>query len=396
MPVCPPDGDRKAPVILQLVPALNEGGVERGALEITEAIVGAGGRALIASAGGRMERRLRHIGGELIRLPLDRKDPVSMFRNARHLMRLIREENIDLIHARSRGPAWSGLFASRRTGTPFVTTYHGAYNEGEPGKRLYNSVMARGKPVIAVSDFISTLIQRRHYTDPSRIITIPRGADLSYFSPDKVKPDRLAALVEEWRLDDESRPIIMLPGRLTRWKGQEIFIEACRIVKERCGPDAFLGLIVGSAKAGSVYSTMLDKQIEKSDVADCVKITGACKDMPAAYTMAQCVVSASTDPEAFGRIAVEAQAMGRPVIATDHGGGRETVEHDKTGLLVKPADAEGLAGAIENILEIDEPMRNKIGRDAIDRVRKSFSVDRMKSATLDVYERETGIAFPSR
>jgi len=292
-----PYGDKKAPTILQLVPALNEGGVERGALEIAEAIVEAGGRALVATAGGKMEPRLLQRGGEIFHMPLDRKGPLSMWLNARRLKRLIRQENVDLVHARSRGPAWSGWMAIQKTGTPFVTTYHGAYNEGPLGKRYYNSVMSRGKPVIAVSNFIAKMIEERHGVDPEDIVTIPRGADLSIFSRSLVSPERIGALVGDWRLEEEGRPIFMLPGRLTRWKGQEVFIDACEIVRKKRGANALLALIVGGgAKQGSDYVDGLEKRISKTGTADCVRIVGACSDMPAAYVLAHCVLSASTEP----------------------------------------------------------------------------------------------------
>ena len=381
---------------MQLVPALDEGGVERGALEIAQAIVAAGGRALIATAGGKMEPRLRQMGGEVFRMPLNRKGPFQIWRNAQKLKKLIRHEGVDLIHARSRGPAWSGWIAAKKTATPFVTTYHGAYNEGALGKRRYNSVMARGNPVIAVSRFIAEMIADRHGTNPEKIVTIPRGADLSIFKRSLVSPERISALVNAWRLEDEARPILMLPGRLTRWKGQEVFIDACKIVRDKRGPDAFLALIVGTAKQGSEYPAGLEKRIEKTGTVDCIRIVGACNDMPAAYLLSHCVLSASTDPEAFGRVAVEAQAMGCPVIATNHGGGRETVDHDTTGLLVEPGDAPAMARAIEEILDLTEEERGWVFDAATARVEQQFSIERMQASTLDVYEDVLGYPFPAR
>ena len=378
------------------MPALEEGGVERGALEIAEAIINAGGRALIATTGGRMEPRLRQMGGEVFRMPLHRKGPLQMWMNTQRLKRLIRREKVELVHARSRAPAWSGWKATRKTGTPFITTYHGAYNEGPPGKRRYNSVMARGKPVIAVSNFIADMIQKRHGTPAKNIVTIPRGADLSIFGRHLVTSERIATLVQEWRMEDEQRPVFMLPGRLTRWKGQEVFIDACKILRERRGPDAFLGLIVGSAKAGSDYLNALDQRLRRTQTEDSVRIVGACNDMPAAYMLASCVLSASTDPEAFGRVAVEAQAMGCPVIATNHGGGSETVEDDITGVLIKPGDPASMASAMEEILDLTEEERGWVHDAATTRVAQHFPIERMQESTLDVYERVLGYPFPAR
>jgi glycosyltransferase involved in cell wall biosynthesis len=364
---------------------------------MAQAIRAAGGRALVASSGGRLESKLRSVGGELIKIPLDAKGPLALWRNSRRLRKIIRKENVDLVHARSRGPAWSGYWATRRgSATPFLTTYHGAYNEGSRAKRRYNSVMARGKPVIAVSQFIAEMVAERHGVDPSGIVTIPRGADLSVFDRDKVHTERIGELVTSWNLADEVRPIFMLPGRLTRWKGQEVFVDACKIVRERRGPDAFLGLIVGDAKPGSDYVRSLDRRIAASGSGDSIRIVGSCNDMAAAYRLASCVVSASTDPEAFGRVAVEAQAMGCPVIATNHGGGRETVEDDVTGILVEPGNAEAMANAMEEILDLSEEERSWVFDAATARVAEHFSTERMQQATLDVYESVLGSSFARR
>ena len=389
-------GGKRWPTILQLVPSLNQGGVERGTLEMAQVIRAAGGRALVASSGGRLEAKLRAVGGELIKLPMDAKGPFALWRNSRRLRKIIRSENVDLVHARSRGPAWSGYWATRRGAVPFVTTYHGAYNEGSRAKRRYNSIMARGKPVIAVSQFIADMVAERHGIDPSGIVTIPRGADLSVFDRDKVHTERIGELVTSWNLAEEIRPIFMLPGRLTRWKGQEVFIDACKIVRDRRGPDAFLGLIVGDAKKGSDYLRALDRRIASAQTGDSVRIVGSCNDMAAAYRLASCVVSASTDPEAFGRVAVEAQAMGCPVIATNHGGGRETVEDDVTGILVEPGNAEAMANAMEEILDLTEEERGWVFDAATSRVAEHFSTERMQQATLDVYESVLGRGFPGR
>lgn len=385
----------KRPVILQLVPRLDEGGVERGTLEIASAIVQAGGRAIVASAGGRLASRLTSIGGEFVEMPVQTKNVLSMRRNARRIADLVNSEKIDLIHARSRAPAWSGYWASRRTGAAFVTTYHGSYNEDFPLKRRYNAVMAKGNPTIAVSDFIAQMIRERHGLLDDRIMTIPRGADLSVFDPQAMKGERIAQLADRWGLTDETRPILLLPGRLTRWKGQEVFIDACALLREKRGPD-FLGLMIGGAPDGSSYPDDLEKRAREKGCTDVIKIAGSCNDMPAAYRLAGCAVSASTDPEAFGRVAVEAQAMGRPIIATNHGGSRETVDDGITGALVEPGNAAKMAEAMDAFLELDEATCDRIGKLARLRVQRLFSTARMQASTLDVYERATGLVFPAR
>ncbi len=385
----------KRPVILQLVPRLDEGGVERGTLEIASAIVAAGGRAIVVSAGGRLASRLTTMGGEFIEMPVQTKNLLSMRRNARHIADLVRSEKIDLIHARSRAPAWSGYWASQRTEAAFVTTYHGSYNEDFPLKRRYNAVMAKGNPTIAVSEFIAEMIRERHKVPDDRIVTIPRGADLTVFNPNTLKGERIAQLVDRWGLTDETRPILMLPGRLTRWKGQEVFIDACALLREKRGAD-FLGLLVGGAPDGSHYPDSLEKRAREKGCADVIKIVGSCNDMPAAYRLAGCAVSASTDPEAFGRVAIEAQAMGRPIIATNHGGARETVEDGITGALVEPGNAANMAKAMDAFLELDDVTNERIGKLAHLRVQRLFSTEKMQAATLDVYERATGLVFPAR
>lgn len=388
-------GSGDKPAILQLVPALNEGGVERGALEIGEAILKAGGRALIATAGGKMESRFTAMGGEIVKMRIDRKGPLAMRLNAGKLKRLIRKEKIDIVHARSRAPAWAGYWATQATGTPFITTYHGAYNEGPPGKRKYNSVMAKGEPVIAVSDFIARMVAERHGTPPEKIVTIPRGADLGLFTRERVTSDRIGDLIESWQLAEEDRRIFILPGRLTRWKGQQVFIDACAILRERRGP-VFLGLIVGGIGGNEEYLDQLDKQIVRTNTGDVIRMTGACSDMPAAYVLADCAVSASTDPEAFGRVAVEAQAMGLPVLASAHGGAMETVEHEETGLLVTPGDPEALADAMEQFLDLSKEDLAAGSPACRARVERMFSIERMQQATLDVYESVLGRPFPNR
>ncbi|MEL6335157.1 MAG: glycosyltransferase family 4 protein [Pseudomonadota bacterium] len=377
--------------ILQVVPRLDLGGVERGTVEIAEAIVAAGGRALVASEGGQLAHRIERAGGELVEMNAATKNPLNIWQNAGVLERLIRAEGVDLVHARSRAPAWSAKWAARRTGTPFVTTYHGTYSEGFPLKRSYNGVMAAGRPVIAISDFIRELIIARHRVPPGEIVTIPRGADTDTFSEDVVTGGRTARLAEAWGLLDDARPIVMLPGRLTRWKGAETLIEAAALLRDRRGGD-FLCLIVGS-DGGSGFAGRLERRIEEAGVSDLVFLPGEVTDMAAAYKLSSVIVSASLEPEAFGRVAVEAQAMGRPVVATDHGGARETVAHGETGFLYPPGDAAALAQAIDTILTLDPSAKAHMRMSARARIHARFTIRAMQRATLDVYERATGRLF---
>lgn len=385
-------GPRKPLTVLQVVPRIEMGGVERGVLEITEAIVNAGGRSLIATAGGQLEFRLNRAGGEIVPMSADSKNPLKIWRNAALIARVVREEGVDVVHARSRAPAWSAYWAAGRTRTPFITTYHGTYNEGFPLKRLYNSVMARGRPVIAISDFIRNLVIERHKTPPEDIVTIPRGADVSVFSEDAVGNERTIKLAGDWGLIEDSRPVVMLPARLTRWKGAETLIDAAAQLKElRGGPD-FLVLLVGEGGDAGFVSA-LEKRITATGTGDCVRLAGGCSDMAAAYKLASVVVSASIEPEAFGRVVVEAQAMSRPVIATAHGGARETVVHGESGWLYPPGDVDVLAGTIHQALNLDPSARAHMGMSGRARIHARFTVAAMQRATLEVYEQVAGRTF---
>ncbi len=377
--------------MLQVVPRLDTGGVERGTLEIAEAICAAGGRALIATSGGRLEFRIARSGGEIFPMNVESKNPATMWQNARLMRRLIREERVDIVHARSRAPAWSAYWATRSTGTAFVTTYHGVYKEDLPLKRVYNSVMARGRPVIAISEFIRNLIVERHRLPEGHIVTIPRGADVAVFSEDAVGHERSIKLAESWGLVEDTRAIVLMPGRLTRWKGAENVVDAAARLKQLRGPD-FAVLLVGD-DYGSGFRAALARRIEATRTGDVVYLVGECQDMPAAYKLSSVVVSASTEPEAFGRVMVEAQAMGRPVIATAHGGARETVAHGESGWLYPPGDADLLAATIHQALNMDPSARAHMGLAGRARVHARFTTAAMQRATLDLYERVAGRTF---
>jgi glycosyltransferase involved in cell wall biosynthesis len=366
--------------ILQVVPALVTGGVERGTVDVAAAIVQGGGNALVASAGGPMVHELERSGARHITLPLDRKTPWAIARNAQLLAALIEAEHVDIVHARSRAPAWSALRAARRTGRPFVTTFHGVYNFSGRLKHWYNSVMARGDRVIATSDYIARHIIENYGGDPARIRLIHRGVDVALLDPRAVKPDRVIALAREWRLPD-GVPVIMLPGRVTRWKGHQVLLQALA----RLGRRDLLCLIVGPEDSKERYRRELEAQVESLGLAGLVRFVGLCRDMPSAYMLADVVVSASTDAEGFGRIAAEASAMGRPVVATDHGGARETVVPGETGWLVPPADADALAAALDAALGLHSSEREALGLRAQAHIRASFTKDRMCADTLALY-----------
>ena len=378
--------------VLQVLPALDAGGgVERGTVEIAAAIVEAGGRALVASAGGAMVHELSRVGAEHYTLPLASKNPAVIHANVMHLAGLITDQGADIVHARSRAPAWSAYFAARRTGTHFVTTFHGTYGSGNRVKRRYNSVMTRGKRVIAISHFIAGHVRRVYGVPVSAIRVIHRGVDLDRFDPQMVGAERVVALAGKWRLPD-GMPVVMLPGRLTRWKGQEVFIRAIAALSRR----DIRCLLVGSDQGRSAYRRELEDLIHDWDLDEVVRIVDHCDDMPAAYMLTDLVVSASTDPEAFGRVMPEAQALGRPVIATDHGGARETVMVGETGWLTPPGDAGALSEAIGRVLALTDPARKILAAKAIDNVRRNFTRHDMCASTLDVYNEVLSLKAPAR
>ncbi|MBK8908426.1 MAG: glycosyltransferase family 4 protein [Rhodospirillales bacterium] len=374
------------PTILQVLPALGaQGGVERGCVDVAAAIVRAGGRAIVASAGGPLTPVLEASGARHERLPLESKNPAAMAANAWRLAALVRRHGVDVVHARSRAPAWSAWVAARRSGCPFVTTFHGTYGAGNPMKRRYNSIMTRGRPVIAISRFIAAHIQSVYGLSERHIRIIHRGADIGAFAPERVSPERVAALAARWGLRDGA-PLVLLPGRLSRWKGQAVLIEAMA----RVGRRDVRTVILGDHQGRVDYHRELQDLIVRHGLGEQVLIIGHCDDMPAAYRLADVVVSASIEPEAFGRVAVEAQALGRPVIATDHGGARETVIEGETGWLTPPGDAAALAAALERALALGGHERARMAETAIAHVRANFTNDVMCRKTLAIYREAAG------
>jgi glycosyltransferase involved in cell wall biosynthesis len=364
------------PAILQVLPALVSGGVERGTIEIAEAIAAAGYRALVASAGGPMAAELAGVGARHITLPLATKNPVEIWRNAARLEALVRDEQVAIIHARSRAPAWSALLAARRSGAHFVTTYHGTYNQGAPGKRLYNSVMARGERVIAISRFIAEHVQAVHGLDPARIRLIPRGVDPRRFDPGQVPAARVAALREGWGAG-EGTPVVLLPGRITRWKGGAVLVEAL------AGLPGVVGVLAGGGNPA--FSEELRQLAETHGVADRLRLLGHVEDLAGTLLAADVVLHASIEPEAFGRTVIEAQAMARPVLAADLGGPRETVVEGVTGWRVAPGDPAALAAKLRAVLAMPEAARNAIGQAARAAVLRESTTALMQDRTLAVY-----------
>ena len=354
--------DLSGKTILQVIPDLAAGGAERTTVEMAEAISGAGGRAVVASSGGRLEEALERAGGELIRLNAASKNPLIIRKKPRLIEGLIAEHGIDLIHARSRAPGWSAYVAAQRTQTPFVTTYHGAYSGRTGLKKRYNSVMARGDLVIANSEWTAAHVMEVHETPPEKIVTIPRGVDLHAFDPQNVSERRRDDVRAAWGVSDgDQRVQLMLPGRLTSWKGQAVAIDAVGALdgNER----AMMHLILtGDAQGRDKYVTELEDKIIAHKLGGTVTIAGHTSDMPAAYALSDIVLAPSTRPEAFGRVAAEASAMAKPVIVADHGGQRETVIEGETGTRAEPGSVTALTACIRTLIHLRPEARDALGR----------------------------------
>ncbi|MBO9427313.1 glycosyltransferase family 4 protein [Labrenzia sp. R4_1] len=379
-----------APTVLQVIPDLNSGGAERTTVDIARALIAAGGTALVASQGGQMVRELEDIGAQHFTLPVKSKNPITLWKNAGLLSELIRAQDVDIIHARSRAPAWSSLFAARRTHIPFVTTYHGSYSQSNAVKGLYNSIMARGDAVIANSKYIANLISDRHPFAKDRITVIHRGSDLKGLAPENVSALRRQALKDSWGVPT-GRPIIMNMARLTSWKGQKVLIEAMGALKAS-GVTAPIAILAGDAQGRDGYVAELKQLIADWNLQDQVRLVGHCADVPAAMALSDLAVVASIEPEAFGRAAVEAQAARVPVIVSDLGAVPETVlappdvpEKNRTGWRVPPGDSDALASTIKTALALSAEDRLALTGRGLTHASRNFTVETMCAKTLDVY-----------
>ena len=372
--------------LLQVVPELETGGAEQSTLDVAQAVVRAGGTALVATRGGRMTARLEADGGRLAQMPVQTKNPLTMLGNAARLVALIRQEKVSIVHARSRAPAFSALWAAHVTRTPFVATYHGVYKSQSSLKRWYNAVMTRGDLVIANSDYTRDHVLAEHQVDPAKLVTSPRGVDLERFDPALVAPGRIAALREAWSLPVDGRTLILLAGRLTRIKGHLTIVEAARRLAAQ-GRRDFRIVFAGDDQGRTGYAAEVQAAIDAASLSDVVRIVGHCDDMPAAYLLADLAILPTIVPESFGRAAVEPQVMGRPVIASAHGGVTETILDGKTGWLAPVEDPEAWATALARAIDIGPGKRREMGDSGRNRARQLYSADAMCVATLAAYER---------
>lgn len=376
--------------ILQIIPDLEAGGAERTAVDIAKGLTDVGARALVATEGGRLVAELQAKGGIWLPFPAATKNPLAMALNVRKLALLCKHEGVELVHARSRAPAWVALAACKAMKLPLVTTYHGSYASRSAVKTLYNSVMARGDVVIANSGYTADLILAKHGFARDRIRVVHRGTNFSAFAPAAVGSERVQALRKAWGVEPHQR-IVLLPGRLTGWKGQKVLIEAAGILRDGGDEDTAF-ILAGDHQGRDSYVKELDQAIAKAGLEGRVKRVGHCADMPAALLAASVVAVPSTEPEAFGRVAVEAQAMGVPVVVSDLGAVPETVlappqtvPGERTGWRVPPGDAAGLAACLAEALALRPSAREALAARARLHVERHFSLETMVRETLDVY-----------
>lgn len=385
------EGRLAGATVLQIIPDLDAGGAERTTVDVAAGLAAAGARALVATEGGRLVGELQAKGGHWLRFPAAAKNPLRMAVNTLRLAALCRREGVNLIHARSRAPAWVALGAARRLGIPFVTTYHGSYSGRTGVKVLYNSVMARGDVVIANSRYTAQLIQQLHPAEAGdRLRVIYRGTDLGAFNPHAVGPGRVEALRRAWGVEPHHR-VVLLAARLTAWKGHRCLIEAAALMRQQGVQDLAI-VLAGDPQGRTSYEREIDALVAARGLDGIVRRVGHCTDMPAAFRAASVVAVPSIEPEAFGRSAVEAQALGTPVVVSDLGAVPETVlappdvpTGQRTGWRVPAGDAAALAASLTEALSLGASARDALARRCRAHVEANFSLERMVGDTLGVY-----------
>ena len=375
--------------VLQVIPKLGYGGAETGCYDIAHYLPENDCESFIVTSGGELLKFIDKKKVKVIRLPVHSKNPLLIIFNSIALIGIILFNNISIVHARSRAPAWSCFFATKITGRKFVTTFHGTYNFSGKIKKFYNSVMVRSNLIIAGSNFIFSHIKEnysKYLDEKKKLLVIFRGINVDYFdSTTKLESDE-KKLLKKWEIEKDKK-IILLPGRLTAWKGQEVFIEAINLVNTELGYEAFNGVILGSDQGRDLYKKKLIRLTEQYRMTKQVKFIDHCKDMALAYKISDIVVSASIEPEAFGRVAVEAQSMEKPIIASNIGGSNETVVDEKTGFLFETNNAKSLSQKILKTLSMDEVSLKSIGIEGRKNIIQKFNVEKMCFSTYSEYKR---------
>ena len=375
--------------VLQVIPKLGYGGAETGCYDIAHYLPENNCESFIVTSGGELLKFVDKKKVKVIKLPVNSKNPLLIIFNSLALIWIILYNNISIVHARSRAPAWSCYFATMITGRKFVTTFHGTYNFSNKFKKFYNSVMVKSDLIIAGSNFIFSHIKDNYsnYLDvKKRLLVIFRGINVDYYDPTTKLENDEKQLLKKWEIDKDKK-IILLPGRLTSWKGQEIFIEAVNLVNIELGYEAFYAVILGSDQGRDLYKKKLIRQTEQFRMNKQVKFIDHCKDMALAYKISDIIVSASNEPEAFGRVAVEAQSMEKPIIASNIGGSNETVIDEKTGFLFESGNAKSLSQKILKVLYLDENTLKLVGTEGRKNIIKKFNVEKMCFSTYSEYKK---------
>ncbi len=367
--------------VLQILPALETGGVERGTIEIASFLKNKEITNFVASSGGKMVRELDKMGVKHFNLPLNTKNPIKILFNAAKIAKIIRNHQINIVHARSRAPAYSAYLAAKKTNAHFITTYHGTYSFGMFGlKKIYNKIMVKGEKIIAISNFIKDLILKNYKISEDKIKVIHRCVDIEKFSAEKIPNARVIEIARKINID-ETKKIILMPARITRWKGHEILIKALKDVKY----EDYVCYIAGKVGNKKKYKNFLEKLIIKFDLQGKIKIIDDLEDIYALYKLADLVVCPAIKPEAFGRTAIEAQAMGKIVLASNIGGALETIIEGKTGFLAEAGNPSSFAQVIDKILNLSFEQLQEMSENAIQNVKKNFTVEKMCAKTLDTY-----------
>ena len=375
--------------VLQVIPKLGYGGAETGCYDIAHYLPENNCKSFIVTSGGELTKFIDKKKVKLIRLPVQSKNPILIFFNSIILIGIILFFNITIVHARSRAPAWSCLLATKLTRRKFVTTFHGTYNFSGKLKKLYNSVMVRSDLIIAGSNFIFSHIKENYselLTLKKKFLVIFRGINVDYFDPSSKLEEDEKKLLTKWEINKEKK-IILVPGRLTSWKGQEMLIEAINLTKVELGYEAFHLVILGSHQGRDLYKKKLIRITEQHRLTNQIKFIDHCKDMALAYKVSDIVISPSIEPEAFGRVAVEAQSMEKLIIASNIGGSNETIINEKTGFLFEAGDINSLSKKIIQAITMDESSLKLMGKEGRKNIIKKFNVEKMCFSTYSEYKR---------
>ena len=375
--------------VLQVIPKLGYGGAETGCYDLAHYLHEQNCSSYIATSGGELLRYVNKKKVKVIRLPVHSKNPILILINTLILTFIILFFNISIVHARSRAPAWSCLFATKITGRKFVTTFHGTYNFKSFIKKFYNSAMLRSDLVIAGSNFIFSHINNnylKYLNVKKKFLVIFRGINTDYFDPSTTLESDEDKLLKKWKIKRDKK-LVLMPGRLTSWKGQEIFIESINLANKELGHEAFYAVILGNDQGRKIYKKKLIRLAEKYRLNNQLRFVDECKKMPLAYKIANIVVSASIEPEAFGRVSVEAQSMEKPIIASNIGGSNETIINNKTGILFESGKAESLSKKIIEVLQLDESTLKSMGNEGRKNVIKKFNIEKMCFSTYSEYKK---------